>query len=155
MRSLHSAVQCMRSLYSAFYTVGIVHILRYRVYGYSNIVLALYVAPSFTDIPCGIDLSKWWISLYMNSAALFLWATRGFRQRLFCKDYCRLCTRHLLTFDLSSNCVIIPLKKGIMFFTYITRCVCLCVCVCVCLSSGLWRDGWTQQHDITWGDCPW
>ena len=29
--------------------------------------------------------------------------------------------------------VIIPLKKGIMFFTYITRFVCLCVCVCVCL----------------------
>ena len=29
--------------------------------------------------------------------------------------------------------VIIPLKKGIMFFTYITQFVCLSVCVCVCL----------------------
>ena len=51
--------------------------------------------------------------------------------------------------------VIIPLKKGIMFFTYITQfvclsvCLCVCLCVClsvcvsVCLSSRLQRDGWT------------
>ena len=57
-------------------------------------------------------------------------------------------------------CVLImPLKKGIMFFTSllglsvcvsVCLCVCLSVCVSVCLSSGLWRGGWTQQHDITW-----
>ena len=44
--------------------------------------------------------------------------------------------------------VIIPLKKGIMFFTPslgLSVCVCVCVCVClsVCLSSRLRRDGWT------------
>ena len=48
--------------------------------------------------------------------------------------------------------IIIPLKKGIMFFTYITRFVCVSVCVSVCLSvclsSRLQRDGWTQQHGV-------
>ena len=55
---------------------------------------------------------------------------------------------------------IIPLKKGSMFFTpslglSVCLSVCVCVCLSVCLSSGLWQDGWTQQHDITWEYYPW
>ena len=33
--------------------------------------------------------------------------------------------------------------------------VCLSVCQSVCLSSRLGKDGWTQQHGITWGSQTW
>ena len=39
----------------------------------------------------------------------------------------------MLHVDIDVCLLIIPLKKDIMFFTYITRFVCVCVCVCVCL----------------------
>ena len=69
--------------------------------------------------------------------------------RLFAKLsillYCNQSTTcyNIFRHQVISQLIIIPLKKGIMFFTYITRFVCLSVCVSVCLSSRLRRDGWT------------
>ena len=42
-------------------------------------------------------------------------------------------------------------RKALYFFDHATRFVFLCVCLSLCLSSGLWRDGCTQQYGITWG----
>ena len=50
----------------------------------------------------------------------------------------------------SPLCLIIPLKKGIMFFTYITRFVCLSVCLSVITFTARWLDlaTWRQVRSI-------
>ena len=46
--------------------------------------------------------------------------------------------------------LIIPLKKGIMYFTYITRFVCLSVCLSVITFAARWLDlaTWCQVRSI-------
>ena len=47
------------------------------------------------------------------------------------------------------NCIVVPLKKGIMFLTWgESLSVCVCVCVCVCLSVITFVARWL--HSATW-----